>query len=239
MTVRTRRRLMMCLLLGLITLPAEAVVLPVLRTPDPAMAARDWASDLGTNDLQTAALDIHAYPYVYRRAIMGALTPDERAQAWQAHFQSYLSRHPELTVTQQAVLERAAALATSDLFTGNVAPADVQDQLTSTYAAAIQLLGLTTARDLFYRMGSGDTADAPAGGLSLVARLTNSVREYFIVHAARSNACTCSDDADCWEPWQNIICTETVDCDAVTNFPMCGPLWCYACTGTCKSISSH
>ena len=70
MSSRTRVRLMIGLVLGLITVPAEALLLPIARTPDAAVAAREWADDLSTEELQSASLQIDAYPQVYRRAIM-------------------------------------------------------------------------------------------------------------------------------------------------------------------------
>ena len=39
MTATTRRRLTVCFVLGLVTLPAEALLLPVARTRDPRVAA--------------------------------------------------------------------------------------------------------------------------------------------------------------------------------------------------------
>ena len=39
MTASTRSKLMMCLVIGLVTLPAEALLLPVARTPDAGVAA--------------------------------------------------------------------------------------------------------------------------------------------------------------------------------------------------------
>jgi hypothetical protein len=231
MTVRTRRRLIVCLLLAFVTLPAEALVLPVLRTPDPAAAAREWAAALSPADLQAAAVDIHAYPYVFRRAIMGALTPEERSLAWQRHFRDYLNGHPDLDVIQRSVINRAIALATPDVFSGPPAPALVQDQLSAIYGAAMTFFGKTTARELFIRMGPDPGG---SGGLPLSMRLTNALRDYFVAYAREVGACECADTTDCELPIASYTCSDTVECTPDIDFPMCGPLWCYACTGTCQ-----
>ena len=76
MTSRTRGRLMLCLILGLITLPAEALLLPVARTPDPARRR------IGMGGRPVAARSCSRRPPrstlirpVYRRAIMRELAP--------------------------------------------------------------------------------------------------------------------------------------------------------------------
>src|SRR5580765_969615 len=107
MTSRTRGRLMICLILGLVTLPAEALLLPVARTPDPKVAATEWAADLSPAALQSAAVQMENYPAVYRRAIMRQLDPRSRADVWRLHFRRYLMSHRELTKAQMLVLYRA------------------------------------------------------------------------------------------------------------------------------------
>ena len=234
MTIRTRRRLILCALVVLCTLPAEALVLPVLRTPDAGAAAREWAASLGHDELQQAGFDIHAYPYLYRRALLAAFSPEERAQVWQRHFRDFLNAHPDLDVYQRAVLSRALALSTPDVFSGPPAPVYVQDQLTAAYVAAIALFGKTTARDLFIRLGPdpGGSSELP-----LQVRLTNMLRGYFVAHADETLDCDCADAGDCGVPSRS-TCSEAVSCTPDTEFPMCGPLWCYACIGTCQTTSA-
>ena len=86
MTAPTRRGLLICLVLGLITLPVELLLVPVARVPGAAQAADAWAADQQPDYLRAASQQIDAYPSVYRRAIMAALTPADRSDAWRAHF---------------------------------------------------------------------------------------------------------------------------------------------------------
>ena len=236
MTARTRRRLLVCLLLALITLPAEAVVLPALLNPSPAAAARAFVADLGPDGVQLAALDIHAWPYHHRRAIMAALTSDERATVWQRHFREFQTTHPDLDASQRAVIERAIQLASPDLFNGQPALASVQDQLNGVYAAASLVFGKNTARELFFRLGPdrGGQSSQGGGGLSPLASVTDWLRTHFVANADSDPDCQCWDLADCELPLHSYYCTETITCNVDIDFPMCGPLWCYACVGTCK-----
>jgi diadenosine tetraphosphatase ApaH/serine/threonine PP2A family protein phosphatase len=229
-TTRTRRRLILCALLAIFTLPAEALVMPVLRNPDPAVAARGWVASLGADQLQQASFDIHAYPYLYRRALMAALSPEERAQVWQRHFRDFLNAHPDLDGAQRGLISRAVALSTPDVFSGSPAPGYVQDQLTAAYVAAMTLLGKATARELFIRLGPdpGSSDELP-----LSVRVSDALRSYFVAHAGETPDCDCADVHDCDVP-SRAACSEAVSCTADTDYPMCGPLWCYACTGTCQ-----
>ena len=114
MTATTRRRLTVCFVLGLVTLPAEALLLPVARTRDPRVAATEWAATLTQDQVQAAASQIQDYPYVYRRAIMALLTPAARSAVWQNHFAQYLANHPDLNATQAQLIQDAIAAATPD-----------------------------------------------------------------------------------------------------------------------------
>ena len=78
----TRRRLVVCAAACVLALPAEAALLAAMRAPGSDAAAREWAESLRNEDLQDAAQRIQEYPYYYRRAIMAALEPDDRAATW-------------------------------------------------------------------------------------------------------------------------------------------------------------
>jgi hypothetical protein len=56
MTSRMRSRVKFCLILGLLTLPAEALLLPVARTPKADEAALEWAADLSPQQLVAPAM---------------------------------------------------------------------------------------------------------------------------------------------------------------------------------------
>src|SRR5262245_37468918 len=116
MTPGTRRRLMICLILGLVGFPVEAVLLPVARTPDPGVAAMEWAADLSRGDLQAASFQIDAFPPIYRRAIMRELEPRDRADVWRGHIRKFL-RANTLTRAQKEVLDDAVDLMDEEAFT--------------------------------------------------------------------------------------------------------------------------
>src|SRR6187549_2911234 len=101
MTASTRSRLMFCLVLGLITLPAEALLFPVARTPNASKAAIEWTSSLDPAELREAASNIDAYPALYRRAIMTALPAADRSAAWREFFQDYIDAHPGMNAEQR------------------------------------------------------------------------------------------------------------------------------------------
>src|SRR5262245_61562648 len=114
MTNRTRRRLTFCLVLGLITLPAEALLFPVAPTPEPRAAAERWVDSRTPDALHSASRNIENYPALYRRAIMAELAPSDRSQVWRTHFSRYVDAHPNMTPDQLAVLNEAMAIATPD-----------------------------------------------------------------------------------------------------------------------------
>lgn len=231
MTPTTRRRLFVLAVIGLLALPVEAVLLPVARTPEPAAAALEWVDRLAADDLGAAAADIQAYPVRYRRAIMTALTPVDRAGVWQQHFQAYLVRNPQLSAEGAAVIERAAALVASETFELPVRP-ELQDQIDAIFADAIETLGEDAARDLFVDLGPKDVRHVNA--LPLRQRLADSVRSWRVA-SARFTDCNCSPDLDTCDlgpdPW--LECSELFTCEFDIDWPMCGPFWSWGCTGWC------
>jgi hypothetical protein len=102
MTARTRRRLTVSLVLGLLALPAEAMLFPVALTPDAGVAAVEYVESLSPSELEAASTSIDRFPPIYRRAIMGALRPTDRSATWRLQFNRYLATHPQLTPEQQA-----------------------------------------------------------------------------------------------------------------------------------------
>ena len=111
MTTRTRRRLIFCVLVAALTLPAESVLLQAVSTATPTDAALQWAAGLSPDSLELAGDQIHAYPFIYRQAIMRAATPERRAQIWRSHIADYAQSHPDLSSDQLAVLQAAMTLA--------------------------------------------------------------------------------------------------------------------------------
>jgi hypothetical protein len=233
MTATTRRRLTVCLVLGLITLPLEALIWPVVRTPDANMAAVQWAAGRSTDELRSAARSIDRYPAVYRRAIMTSLSPADRSDAWRSQFERFLAAHPELSQAQISVVRSAIELASSDAFTPPMSPA-VQQRITSVFADAQTLLGPKVATELFVTLGPKEAVN---NALPLTERLANHLRGWRVA-SANEGDCNCNIEIDTCDigpdPW--LQCSELYTCDFDLDWPMCGPFWAWACTGWCKII---
>jgi len=236
MTASTRSKLMFCLVIGLIALPAEALLLPVARTPNASVAAVEWTASLDASELRDAAANIDAYPAIYRRAIMGRLSPEDRSTAWRAFFVNYRASHPGLTQSQVAVLDQAAAMATPDAFVAPVG-AELKDRIGRVFEQALREFGKTTAAELFVTLGPKELTRASA--LPLMQRIGDSIRSWGVVSAQDDPVpCNCNIEIDTCDvlpnPW--LQCSELYTCEFDLTWPMCGPLWSWACTGWCKVI---
>lgn len=234
MTNRTRRRLTFCLVLALLTLPAEALLFPVALTPDPRVAAENWVDSLSPDALHAASRNIQNYPALYRRAIMADLEPVDRSDVWRAHFNRYLTTHPNLTAEQRTVVNEAIAIATPDVFAPPVS-AEVRDRVGKLFAKATKVLGPADAGELFVSLGPKVLKTASA--LPLRQRIGDRVRSWRVAQADFPD-CNCNIEIDTCDlvpdPW--LQCSEIYTCNFDLNWPMCGPLWCWACTGWCKII---
>ena len=235
MTATTRRRLTVCLVLGLVTLPAESLLLPVVRARTPREAATAWAQSLATTDVRTAVARIEDYPYLYRRALMQVLTPADRSNVWRAHFSQYIAAHPELNAAQKAVIQEMSDAASPDAFVPATAQV-IKDRIAAIFNDAKGLLGPVATGELFITLGPKSVSNT-ASLLPLSERLGNFVRSWR-VYADGPNDCNCSMSFDTCDlepnPW--LECSELYSCDPDTDWPMCGPLWCWACNGWCKVI---
>ena len=236
MTASTRNKLMLCLVIGLIALPAEALLLPVARTPNAAAAAVEWTASLDPEELREAAANIDAYPSLYRRAIMGALTPADRSTAWREFLVNYRGSNTELTADQRAVIDEAIAIVSPDTF---VAPvnADLKERIGKVFEKALTVFGKQTATELFVTLGPKELTRANA--LPLTQRLADKVRSWRVVSADSDPIyCNCNIDIDTCDlmpdPW--LRCSELYTCEFDLVWPMCGPFWAWACTGWCKVI---
>ena len=234
MTSRTRGRLTVAVVLGLLTLPAEAILLPVARTPDVAVAALDWSADLSPTALKEASLEIDAYPLAYRRAIMTRLAPEDRSDAWQEHVRRYLRTHAKLSPAQVSVLQDALEVLSPEAFAPPVSP-DVKEQISKIFNQAIVVLGPKAADELFVTLGPKKLERANA--LPWRQQLADRVRGWRNVSAEYPD-CNCNIDIDTCDlepdPW--LQCSELYTCNFDLNWPMCGPVWAWACTGWCKIL---
>ena len=238
MTASTRSKLMFSVIIGLIALPAEALLLPVAKTPNASVAALEWAASLDPTELRHAAAHIDTYPGLYRKAIMGSLSPADRSDAWRAYFRGYADSHPTLTADQRAVIQEAIDIASPEAFSPPVSPA-VKERIGKIFTKSETLLGKTAATELFVTLGPKE----PVGEnpLPLTQRLADRVRSWRVVSAASADdpiGCNCNIDIDTCDvlpdPW--LKCSELYTCEFDLDWPMCGPLWCWACTGWCKII---
>ena len=237
MTASTRSRLMICAIVGLITIPAEALLLPVAKTPNAADAAIEWTGSLDTDELREAAGQIDSYPVQYRRAIMGALAPEDRSHAWRLFFDNYLAQHPELTGDQVAVIREVHAVATPDAFQAQM-PADLKTRISEVFARAQKVLGAAASNELFVTLGPKQLQRASA--LPYRQQLADRVRSWRTV-SADTTGCNCNVEIDTCDllpdPW--LRCSELFTCEFDLRWPMCGPLWSWACTGWCKLIRNE
>jgi hypothetical protein len=235
LTGKTRRTLIACAMLVALAVPVESVLLAAMRTPDTAGAARSWAGTLTTKELQDAALHIETYPYFYRRAIMTALEPDERAQVWRRYLTSYAASHPNMDMAARALLSRAALAMTPDVFDDNP-PADRVAELAAVFEIGVTVLGRRAATDLFMRLGPDTTSYA---ALPVAERAANSVRDWITVHA-RSIDCECTTTiaTSCdVSGAAGDACIDASGCEPIMSWPMCGVAWSAPCNGTCTTLS--
>ncbi len=234
MTSATRRRLTLCLVVAVLTLPVETVLLPVAWNPDPNAAAAEWVDGLAPADLRLAAYEIDRYPAHYRRAMLSALTPDDRADAWRAQFDRYVDTHRNLSAEQRAVVREARALLTPSAFQPPLSP-DLRDRIDVMFKRSVEVLGDAGAKELFVTLGPADPGEANA--LPLRQRLADSVRSWRVASARRTD-CNCNVEIDTCDigpdPW--LACSELYTCQFDLSWPMCGPLWSWACTGWCKIV---
>lgn len=233
-TKRTRRLLIACAVLAMLAVPVESVLLAAMRTPDASAAARVWAARLSDKSLQDAALHIQSYPYFYRRAIMTALEPEERAQVWRRYLASYAAAHPEVGVAGRALLTRAASAMTPEVFDDNP-PADRVAELAGVFEIGLTVFGRRTATDLFMRLGPDDSSYA---ALPIAERAAHAVRQWITLHA-RAADCECSTlfATSCdVSGAAGDACSEASGCDPSVSWPMCGVAWAAPCNGTCTTV---
>lgn len=55
-----------------------------------------------------------------RREFFVGLSPERKSTLWRKHYQTELTKHPELTPDQKAVVSLAIVMASPDLFTGKL-----------------------------------------------------------------------------------------------------------------------
>ena len=237
----TRRRLIVCAAACVLALPAEAALLAAMRTPG-AGAAREWAGSLKHDDLQDAAQRIQDYPYYYRRAIMAALEPDDRAATWRRYLQNYAASH-SLDPASRAVITRAITAMTPEVFDDG-APAEQLAELSSVFDMGVTLFGRRTAIDLFMRLGPDDSGAESLAALPVVERMSARLRGWLSVNAA-NNDCDCTTafatSCDAAGVTSADVCAASTGCEPDVNWPMSGVAWAFPANGVCSNatLSEH
>ena len=226
MTVKTRRRVFVAVLLLAMTLPAETILLKALQSPDDKSAAREWVFGLSNEKFSSSAANVRAYPFVYRQAIMSRLSPERRAAVWQRHVEQYIQEHSLDEATVGAL--RGAQKALTPQLLSDPGPAD-RAAIHDTAAEVVRLLGKEEADFLLYRIGPRDNTVATAEPLSM--KLASAVRNTFIAYA-RNWDCECSMGWGC-SGWS--ICTNEEYCQWDVEWPMCGWAWGDLCDGMCRA----
>jgi hypothetical protein len=235
MSRKTHRLLITCAVLAMLAAPVETVLLAAMRVPDATAAAREWATGLSVSELQDAALHIQSYPYFYRRAIMTALEPEARSQVWRRYLASYTSAHPNMDVTARALIGRASAAMTPEVFDDNP-PADRIAELANVFEVSLSVFGRRTATDLFMRLGSDDTSYE---ALPISERVTGAVREWITVHAGAAD-CDCAAQFPTSCDVSGAIgdtCADAMGCEPLVTWPACGVAWAVPCNGLCSTMS--
>ena len=228
MTTRSRRRLIFCTLVVALTLPLESVLLQAVSTSDPQEAARQWAVGLSADSLGQAANQVRDYPFIYRRAILGAATPAQRSQIWRDHISGYLQTHPDLDAATVGLLETAISLASPENLSAPTAEA--QAQVKAVGDAIQAALGREDALYLLYRLGPADGTFQSLEPTSL--KVANWVRGRFVAVAAMMiRNCDCSVEWGCDGLFT--YCKANTGCPIQTEWPACGWLWNWDCDGLC------
>lgn len=226
MTAKTRRRLVVCFVALALTLPIETVLLRALSTSAP-QAAREYASQLSAEQLQSASANIQTLPFAYRRAIMRQLSPGQRANVWRGHILRYVDQNSGLDASTKALLNNAAALATAKNFAN--ADAETRSEMTIIAEQISVVLGRDQAEYLLYSLGPKELKFAT--GLPVGQMFAEFVRGTFIVQAARED-CDCSTAFGCDAPSH---CDGNQDCIKDDEWPMCGWWWNQECNGLCMA----
>ncbi|AGC46583.1 hypothetical protein MYSTI_05303 [Myxococcus stipitatus DSM 14675] len=146
-------------LLATLVLGGALVVSPTqARAEDSCSAAQEqiqaWL-DANKETLPTTLDDISRYPMEYRRAIQGALSPQQRVALWREHLRRYIASHPQLNARQLAALDLAMATLTPELYT----PVDTPELLRA-QAAMRDAFDPKEARLIVSTLGPPDASSA-------------------------------------------------------------------------------
>ncbi|GMV20473.1 MAG: bacteriocin fulvocin C-related protein [Vicinamibacterales bacterium] len=233
MSTRTRRRLIFCVVVAALTLPADFILIKAMTTGE-VQSASSWAQALSDRQVDLAARQIQDYPFAYRKEILRRLPSNEaRAQVWIDHITSYRDSHPELSSEQVDALNAAievtrltfAAMDGDGRENARAATRIVAERVT-------ELFGPDVADYLMHRLGNRQTLML-VNAAPLHLRLTDWVRAKFVVQAESAGDCWCSLDWGC-DVMSMTWCDGSSNCTVDDSWPACGWLLNDACDGVCK-----
>lgn len=217
-------------------LPAEGVLLRIVfSSPVTRSSADDWAI-AHAQELPQTIVDVKAFPYEYRRAILLALPTETRAALWRAHFVEFMDAHAgNLSAGQVRVLREALRLAVPETFAVPAREATPEIQAALTYLTEQIRLEFepSEAVELFVRFGPqrGNPTTLEAARLTAAERF----HSWFVVSAS-AEQCKCSVDSDWCEPTPaapTMHCIEAQDTCRYTGAG-CGTMMIHRCDGLCR-----
>lgn len=230
MTVRTKRRVLVCLVVLAVTLPVELVLLHALASPSQKEEISTWAANLSTTELDEASQSIQLYPFRYRKEIMRALTPTQRALVWRAHIGRYLLAHPELDEATRVTLGAAFIAASPEALSKPTT--ESRERIRAVAEQLVVLIGREEAEYLLYRLGPKDGTFASLQPLS--HKISGFVRSVAVALALEG-------DCDCNTDWGCDIgskCDGSLSCNVDEEWPACGWFWGDPCNGLCRTGSN-
>ena len=97
-------------------------------------------------------------------------------------------------------------------------------------------MGPQATNELFVTLGPANVGDR--NRLPVTQQIADRMRSWRTASAA-AVGCNCNIDIDTCDfldpdPW--LVCSEQYTCKFDQTWPMCGPLWSWACTGWCKIV---
>ncbi len=228
MTIRTRRRLILCAVVAALTLPAELILVKAV-TVDAQVASSQWVQSLSDTNLAAAAEDIQRFPFQYRKDIMARLSVKQRADVWVNHIARYRDARPELSSEQVDALNAAIAAAEATF----AKPGDDTRAATKIVAERVQeLFGAEVTEYLMHRLGNKTTLML-ASAVPWHQKLSDAVRARFVVNAEDAGDCWCNADFGC-DILAMTWCDGAVTCTIDNTWPACGWFWDEPCDGVCK-----
>ena len=228
MTIRTRRRLVLCAVVAALTLPAELILVKAV-SEDAQTSSNRWVSSLSDASLAAAAEEIQSYPFQYRKDILARLSQEKRGEVWVNHIARYRDARPELSTEQVDALNAAIAAAQATFTT----PGEATRAATKVVAERVQeLFGAEVTEYLLHRLGNRTTLML-ASAVPWHQKLSDAVRARFVVNADDAGDCWCNADFGC-DLLALTWCDGAATCTIDDRWPACGWFWDEPCNGVCK-----